>query len=386
MQARSILLLTGEYPPVPGGVGDYTRCLAQALDARGYTVTVLTIEGGLLVLYRVAEGHQREVLTAAGTGLDWSARCWPALIAALDVLRPDWLHIQYQTGAYGMQAGINLLPWRLRGLRPRLRVAVTFHDLLRPYLLPKAGPLRDWVHHRLAADADTVIATTSADAQALARYRAAHIPLGSNMAVAPPQAFLREEWRAMLGIRPDEFVVAFFGLLSPTKGAHLILDALEGSELPWRLIMIGGAATAPQDVTYASALRTRVSQKEFARRTILTGHVTNEFVSAHLLSADCMALPFADGASFRRGSLLAALTHGCPVITTTPADAATATLLREAVLFVPPGDAPALAEALRRLASDAPLQASLAAAGRQLATSFDWSTIAAQHDAIYAAA
>ena len=38
-----IALLSGEYPPQPGGVGDYTRHLGQALLARGHEVFVFTI-------------------------------------------------------------------------------------------------------------------------------------------------------------------------------------------------------------------------------------------------------------------------------------------------------------------------------------------------------
>jgi glycogen synthase len=37
-----ICLVTGEYPPQQGGVGDYTHELATALAALGADVTVLT--------------------------------------------------------------------------------------------------------------------------------------------------------------------------------------------------------------------------------------------------------------------------------------------------------------------------------------------------------
>ena len=37
-----ILFITGEYPAMQGGVGDYTRQLSQALGALGVDVHVLT--------------------------------------------------------------------------------------------------------------------------------------------------------------------------------------------------------------------------------------------------------------------------------------------------------------------------------------------------------
>lgn len=389
-----IALLTGEYPPQPGGVGAYTRCLAEALRSRGHQVASLTIQEGALLCYD--EDEVGRALAPSATGLSWTYRAWPAVIAALDILRPAWLHIQYQTGAYAMSPAINFLPWRLRRLAGRSRVAVTFHDLLVPYLFPRAGPLRPWVNRRLARDADAVVVTNAADADGLqvlaSRFRltphTSHltphiIPIGSNIPVDPPSGYSRAAWRAGLGVAPDELLVAYFGLLSSSKGADTLAEALARLERPWRLLLIGGAATAPQDVAHAEAVRARLVALDLTARVIATGHAPDREVSAHLLAADCAALPFSDGASFRRGSLLAALAHGCPLVTTQPADAATTADLADAALLVPPGDPAALAAALARLAGDPPLRSALAAAGPALASRFTWGSIAAQHEQLY---
>lgn len=383
-----ITLLTGEYPPQPGGVGAYSHCLASALVARGQRVTVLTIRDGMLLGLEVG-GNETKLCLQAGQQLDWSHRCWPAIISALAQLRPAWLHIQYQTGAYAMAPGINLLPWRLHGLPGRPRMAVTFHDLLVPYLLPKAGPLRTWVNQRLARDADALVLTNAGDAnrvqQWVLRPPPVHhlIPIGSNIAPAPPQGYERGAWRAALGLAPETFLVAYFGLLSPSKGAEQLLAALAQLERPWHLLLIGGAATAPQDVVYANALRQRISALGLEAHVQITGHVNDSHVSAHLLAADAVALPFRDGASFRRGSLLAALAHGCPVVTTHPKHPADHELLAGAALLCSIDDPVALRSALQRLATDPALRNSLAANGRSLAARFSWTQIAAKHEEIY---
>lgn len=379
--------LTGEYPPQPGGIGDYTQRLVAALAQRGHTPDVLTIQDARLVRY------QPDATTPSATPhpgpLDWSPRCWPAVIAALEQQRPEWLHIQYQTGAYAMQPGINLLPWRLRRLPHRPRIAVTFHDLLEPYLFPKAGPLRRWITLRLARNADAVIVTNRTDARTLAAngISAQIIPIGSNIPVAPPPGYTREAWRARLGIAPDELLVAYFGLLSASKGVDLLVEAVRQAANPrWRVLIIGGAATTAQDRAYAAQFEELVIRLGLQQRVIRTGHVTPAEVSAHLLAADCVALPFRDGASFRRGSLLAALAHGCPLITTTPADADTRAELPadNVALLVPPADSAALAAAIARLAADDTLRRQLAQAGRTLAARFTWDSIAAEHEARYA--
>jgi polysaccharide biosynthesis protein PslF len=395
-----VALLSAEYPPQPGGVGDYTWCLAQAVTRRDNRVVIITIRDGQLLLLP-AGGHDPQLPDRCGLHR-WDWRCWGATIAALDRLRPDLLHIQYQTGAYGMHPAINLLPWRLRGLSGRPRVVVTFHDLLEPYLFPKAGPLRRYVTGRLARDADRVIVTNAEDAanirqqyQPLRRpLSVTTIPIGSNIPVAPPPFYDRAAWRAALGVGPHDFLIAYFGLLSPSKGVDRLIEAIAGRSaglrwsVPPRLLLIGGGATASQDRAYAAGVQAQITRLGVGHQVIRTGQVDAATVSAHLLAADCVALPFQDGASFRRGSLLAALSHGAAVITTTPTAPASAAPVRlihgEHVYLVPPNDSVALATALQHLAHDEATRIRLGRAAGKLAEQFTWDAIALQHEQLYA--
>jgi len=184
-------------------------------------------------------------------------------------------------------------------------------------------------------------------------------------------------------------------LISRTKGLDTLLDALAQLPARFHLLIIGGAATAPEDRVYAEAIRRQIVELGLDQRVIITGQSAEADVSAHLLAADIAALPFADGASLRRGSLLAALAHGLPVVTTDdrassasihrPSSIAHRPLIDgENALLVQPGDAPALAAAIERLASDSGLRQQLAAGGRALAAQFGWDAIATQHERLYA--
>lgn len=406
-----IAFLTAEYPPRPGGVGDYTRCLARALASpacRASVVTGTETTAGSETLARssldsgAGGGEVREYRVISS----WGWRCWRETIAMLDRLHPDILHIQYQTGAYGMHPAINLLPWRLRGLPGRPHTLVTFHDVLEPYLFPKAGQLRHRVTEWLAHWCDGVIVTNGDDAQQLSDVcQPVVIPIGSNIAVAPPPGYERSQWRARLGVHPDDTLIAYFGLLSPSKGADLLIDALahlthdNPHPLPCTLLLIGGAATTPTDREYATRFFSRIERAGLRERIVETGHVDTSSVSAHLLAADCVVLPFRQGASFRSGSLLAALSHGCAVVTTTPPTQpdppAPAAHLptgqyahphlvhNEHALLVPPGDSRALASAIRRLAQDASLRTRLGQAAREIASHTGWNAIADMHKTVY---
>ena len=52
-------IITGEYPPQPGGVSDYTRLVAEGLAAAGDAVTVWAPSGGLRIADRGIPTEER---------------------------------------------------------------------------------------------------------------------------------------------------------------------------------------------------------------------------------------------------------------------------------------------------------------------------------------
>jgi glycosyltransferase involved in cell wall biosynthesis len=427
-QSLHVALLSAEYPPQPGGIGDYTQQLGEALVARGHTVHVFTIADCRLRIVDLTRPERNLQSAMYHLQSDWGFRSWRAISTALAATRPDVLHIQYQTGAYNMHPAINLLPWWLRRALHRPATAVTMHDLLLPYLFPKAGPARRWVTQRLMRDVDAVVVTNEEDYEQITDERRmtnderlharssfhssfVHrpsstltlIPIGSNIPVAPPPGFDRDAWRARLHVHADETLIAYFGLLGRSKGVDVIVRALAQLPPSARLLLVGGEATTPQDRAYAVEVEQLVDDLGFHERIIRTGHCAPAEVSAYLLAADMAALPFTDGASFRRGSLLAALAHGLPTITTTDEGRRTTKddgrwtddggqnlnlqsaicNLQSSALLVPPNEPAALAAAIRRLMDDAELRERLGAAGRTLAAQFGWESIAERHEALY---
>ena len=115
-----ILFVTGEFPPMQGGVGDYTRELGLALCGLGCEVRVAT------------SAHAGPVagLTVHPIIEKWGWNSWRSLLELVRRHEPDVVHIQYQAAAYAMHPAINLFPWRLRRMGARRPlVAATFHDL-----------------------------------------------------------------------------------------------------------------------------------------------------------------------------------------------------------------------------------------------------------------
>ncbi len=368
-------LVTGEYPPMQGGVGDFTHLLASALADLGHEVSVLTDRRG-------GRGTDPRIAVSAEVS-GWNRACLRAVGRWVRERRLEVVNLQYQTAAYQMAPLIHLLP-RLIGDAP---FVTTFHDLRVPYLFPKAGPLRDWWVLRLARDSTAAIATNAEDAQRLAAAgdirRIARIPIGSNIACRLPDGFEREAFRAAIGVEPGEILIGHFGLLNRSKGADVLLRAFaeaDRPDRPLRLMIIGGGAGAsdPTNAAFSAGLDALAAGLGISDRLIRTGFLEPEQVSAHLTCCDCCALPFLDGASMRRGSMLAALTHGCPVITTFPAVPIPEFVHRQNIYFVPAADASSLAAALREVAGDPVLRRTLAGGARALMAPLTWDSIATQ--------
>ncbi len=376
-------IITGEYPPLEGGVGDFTRELSRTLHAHGHEIHILT--GG----ERATTPTREDDLHIYRQIASWDWGSYPKITRWARQIAPDVLNIQYQAAAYQMRATINLYPrWQRRRLPAP--VVVTYHDLLPPYLFPKAGPLRQWAVWQLASHADGVITTNGPDYTRLItaleqdkRPPTRLIPIGSNIAPKIPTNYDRDAWRARYGIAPDALLIGFFGFLNRSKGVEALLDALaqlQNAGLPAHVLFIGGrtGSSDPTNAAYAAEIEARAEALGITARVHHTGFITPTEVSASLLASDICALPYRDGASLRRGTLHACLAHGRPIITTTPQSAVDELQHGKNVHLIPPEDATALAEAIRTLWEAPEMREELGKGAAALAQEFSWERIAAR--------
>jgi glycosyltransferase involved in cell wall biosynthesis len=146
------------------------------------------------------------------------------------------------------------------------------------------------------------------------------------------------------------------------------------------LVLIGGDVghADPTNVAYAQKVQVLIEYYNLGQVVYRTGYTDLAEVSANLLAADVVVMPYRDGVSFRRTTLIAALRHGCPVISTFPSDLTLIPEIRpgENMLLAPPRDPTALAQAIATGAIDENLRHQLAAGAKQLGTLFEWPPIA----------
>jgi glycosyltransferase involved in cell wall biosynthesis len=377
-------MITGEYPPMSGGVGAYTAELAAALTAQGLPVSVLTSVNA------DAPGNDTRGVDVYPVMRGWGWGLWRTGLAWARRLEADWLHVQYQTAAFAMHPAVNFAPawWRDQGRQ----VAWTYHDLLPPYLFPKAGgPLRRWVTTRPAATAHLTLVTNGDDQQALmgVARRLAVVPIGSNIAVHSLDAAARRAQRIRRGLGDDDLVIGYFGFLNRSKGGLTLMRVLAhvADQVPTaKLLMIGeqvGASDA-SNRQYLLEVEQLMAELGLTDRVIWTGHQPAATVSADLHACDLLLMPYVDGASLRRGTLMAGLAHGCAIVTTTPQTPIAELTDGRELLYVPPEDVEAATAAVMRLVHTPALVTQLRGQARAAGATFSWEGIADAHLRLYA--
>jgi glycosyltransferase involved in cell wall biosynthesis len=206
------------------------------------------------------------------------------------------------------------------------------------------------IDRRALRNADLVVADTEAHADFLAalarmpRQRVAVCYVGAEERLFHPP------WRP-----PDPFTVLFVGKLIPLHGIETVLAAAQSvREIRFRLV--GSGQLEP-------VLHERPENVDWRP------WVPYERLPAELRTASCALGIFGTSAKASRvipNKVFQALACGTPVVTSDTPAARELLIDHETALLVPPGDAGALATAVRDLAASPELATRIAAAGRRV--------------------
>lgn len=208
-------------------------------------------------------------------------------------------------------------------------------------------------------------------------------PPGMEIAVMPPVIGLRDYLEGERPVRAggDPFEVLFVGRMDARKGVHVLLDAyaelLRQGDSGMRLTLAGGGGELQQ-------VRQRVADEGWTGVRVL-GPVSEQAKRGLLLGADVFCSPAMFGESFGL-VLLEALAAGLPVVAAANPGYAGWLGAQAEHCLVPPGDAPALAQALTHMRQSPGLRAQLSGWGREVARGYDCTAWTDRIDALYRAA
>jgi len=371
-----VCMVSGSYPPMKDGVGDYTQQLYDALRERlGDEISLITTETELS-----RDAQERGIW---GIVRRWNCRALGTIIKTLSTIRPDVVHIQYPAKGYRKRPEINLLPLILQLTFPRVRVVSTIHEFTNRSLLGKLRLLISIVFSDRVIIVDKWYARDIKKFWPFTARKLVHIPVGANiMPCHKHNGTEVKNWRERLGIAMEDFVMCFFGVIRAGKGIELLLEAFRvvHSRYPHtKLLFIGRI-----DETYFDrSIKPIINEHEFSSSILVTGSCPAEAVSQYFAISNICVLPFEDGVSTKRGSFMAALQHGLPIITTRGRFVPEGLMDRENVMLVDYGSSDGLADAIVELIENDELRTGLARKALELAREFRWDNIALRTLGLY---
>lgn len=296
-----VMLVSGSYPPMKCGVGDYAERLAHALaEVPGTEVAVLTDRRA-----RAAQGHSRPtVFPIIDT---WSLRDWRVALSVIRAWKPDVVHIQYPTQGYG----IGWLPWVLPVLLKLQGIPVvqTWHEFI------QRQNTRDWALIAGMSSAIVVRPHYRETMPTIYRWivssrRIRFIPNASSI----PKMDLQDAERTAVRSRfipSSKMLVAYFGFAYSHKGVEQLFDILDPQR--HHLVLI---CDLNADDPYHRRLLALSTSAAWTGSVAVTGFLPAEEVGAILASADAVVLPFRHGGGMWNSSLHGAAIQGTFVLTT----------------------------------------------------------------------
>jgi glycosyltransferase involved in cell wall biosynthesis len=385
-----VLVISGAFPPMPFAEAGHTLHLCQELAQRGVDVHLLTTRGA------VTDGLPFNVHPIMR---DWSWADLPRLLRFLKQCSPDAVLTIYIGFIYNDHPMVTFAATICKLVLPGVPFAAQFENVMGAATGRCSAVTRgirrlvkwwagsdgvDYEFGTLLRDSDRVIVLCG---QHEARLAQIYPAIAKKRVFVPPPPTLtvraaenggaRQAGRELLKVKPDDFVLLYFGYIYPSKGLETLLRAfhLARSRGSNPLLVIAGGVPAhlyEQRLSYLKELQELATTLGIEKEVVWTGEWEWDrgVESLYLHAADVCILPFDGGVAMSNSTFAAATAHGLPIISTHGKIIEEFFLHGENVFLCPPRDPEALAAAIQALMDRPELRARLAAGA--LAMSREW--------------
>lgn len=297
-----VLLVTGSFPPMKCGVGDYTQKLAESL-ARQKDIQI-----GVLTSSACTREYLTDEFETFNVIKEWS---FIELLKIIKIIRrwsPDIVHIQYPTQGYGDGLLPFLLP--LISFFFKKKVVQTWHEgfsrrnALELLLMSSVPSGLIFVRPRYVENLHRQLCW------ALWNKKKRYIPNAS----AIPRMQIDEKAKAAIKkkyLRKQKRLIVFFGFVYPHKGVELLFDIAD--PLIDQIVIAG---EVDKSSNYFLEIEKIASTKAWSDKVTITGFLSAIDIAKLLAVADAVILPFRNGGGEWNTSIHGAVLNGALVITT----------------------------------------------------------------------
>jgi len=358
------IIVTPSYPPDQGGIADYSWVLARELARRGDGVNLWTGPHAESDTAPSAPGISVFHLPAHFSLA--SCRILEREIARLP--EPKRILLQYAPQPFGPRAGSRFkgIPlwftrWLLRQQAAPLWTMVHEAETENWPGMPWKSRVLHSVSRRMIGWTLSVSERAFYAMPAAERILRGHagpasldyLPVPSNVDTNVVEAEVAQE-RTRLLAGGAQYVVGHFGTYSPeiTRLLEPVLKELLDTQ-PFVQVQLVGQGSCE----FAAGLR------KYHRRVVATGTLEPRAVARHLAACDLLVQPFPDGVSTRRGSVMAGIALGVPVLSNVGGNSERVWIDTGALAM---SDIAQMPERIQSLLADAEQRESIGAAGRIL--------------------
>lgn len=293
-----IVFITNNYPPVICGVGDYTYYLSQELVKRGFEIEVLKLD---TVVY-----------------------------AKIRKIKPDLVNIQYTPSLYrGACLGLGLIVFVFWAKFRGIRCITTFHERYIVFSLNPKSALLSLIQRisffLMIMASETIIFCAQHWAEDCRRYffwlrkKIYYLSVGSNIQHVPLNQEQRQKKRFELGAKDKTIILGTFGKVENSINKFYFDTLLSSYENLIRkgydviLLLIGWPL---KNSSLYFPYKERIAPVSIKP----VGRLPANEVSEYLNIVDVYLAPFDDGLTARKGTVMAAMHCGLPVISTLGAE------------------------------------------------------------------
>lgn len=309
-------MITGEYPPQPGGVSDYVRVVAEALVAAGEEVLILAPPSEVRAHAPAADAKLRVHRLPDQFGRQSRSEA-SRLMKEFAI---DRILVQYVPHAFGRKAmNLPFTSWVKNDLARQAPIWVMFHEVAYPFSWTSLsglvlGAVTRRMARSLASSAERIFASTPSWESLIRQICPAAIPvewlpIPSLVPVAGENENTIERLRRRL-LGGSRKLVGHFGTF-PAHVATLLSETLA------RVLTTDAETSVVVFGRGSQEFRERFVEdnRHFQGRFTALGGLPAVDVALHIAACDLMLQPFGDGISSRRSSVMPALALGKAVVT-----------------------------------------------------------------------